>query len=145
MVDSTIYLYVSKKGEKSIVKNKIIDVFQVMSKSDSLKVNYFVIRYNHKINYFCDSVNVRLSTIGIQYNTLIPDIYNHSKFKDNTTSKANLIGRKIVGYIYYRPLNFYYKSINFLKYQCRVGFNAKKNDPTCKYKDPIIYYLEKRL
>jgi hypothetical protein len=145
MVDSSIYLYVSKKGEKSIVKNKILDVFQVMSKSDSLKINYYEIRYNHKINYFCDSVNVRLSTIGIQYNTLIPDKYNHSKFKDNTTSKTNLIGRKIVGYIYYRPLNFYYKSINYLKYQCRVGFNAKKNDPTGKYKDPIIYYLEKRL
>ena len=145
MVDSSIYLFVSKKGKKSIVKNKILDVFQVMSKSDSLKVNYFVVRYNHKINYLCDSVNVRLSAIGIQYNTLIPDKYNQSKFKENTPGKSNLISREIVGYIYYRPVNLYYKSINYLKYQCRVGFNAKQNDPTGKYKDPIIYYLEKRL
>ena len=145
MVDSSIYLYVSKKGKKSIVKNKILDVFQVMSKSDSLKTNYYEIRYNFKINYLCDSVNVRLSAIGIQNNILIPEKYNHSKNLEVTPRKANLITRKIVGYIYYSPLNFYYKSINYLKYQCRVGFNAKKNDPTGKYKNPIIYYLEKGL
>jgi len=145
MVDSSIYIYVSKKGEKNIKKNKILDVFQVISKSDSLKINYYVIRYNHIINYLCDSVNVHLSAIGIQYNTKIPDKYNQSKNKENTPSKVNLIGRKIVGYIYYRPINLYYKYINYLKYQIRVSFNPDKNDPTGKYKDRIIYYLEKGL
>ncbi len=149
--DSIIYLLVNKKEKKKISKNKIIYVSKGCNNTENKSVNYFHLIYDQKFDYInCDSENVHLVNNEIlcflSTNPYKSD-YSSSESIENEqkSTKANIYRVKIVRYLYYSPTNFLINSVKNFKYQCRVGFNAKKNDPTGKYKDPIIYYLEKGL